>query len=282
MFQMTPEIENLIDRALMEDLSLGDVTTEAIIPADMVGKGTLQSNSKGILAGIDIALAVFHRVDLTLKTCPLIHDGHTLHPGDTIASIEGKVSSILKAERTSLNFLQRLSGIATKTNSYVEAVSAYKSRILDTRKTTPGLRILEKYAVRMGGGYNHRENLGTGMLVKDNHIQALINNGLKLVDIVKRAIDKTPNAMKVEVEVESFKQAKDALESGVEILLLDNMTTEEMIKVVKMARGKATTEASGGINLNRVKEVAGTGVDFISIGALTHSVNALDLSLNIL
>ena len=281
MFEITPEIENLIDRALTEDLSMGDITTEAIIPTSIIGTGILQTNSEGILAGINVSLAVFHRVDPTLKTDHFINDGSTIHPGDTIASISGKVSSILKAERTALNFLQHLSGIATKTNSYVQAVSKYKSQILDTRKTTPGLRTLEKYAVRMGGGYNHRGNLGTGILVKDNHIQTLINNGFELIDIVKHAIDKTPHTMKTEIEIENFKQAKDALESGANLLLLDNMSTDEMIEVVKIAEGKAITEASGGINLNTVEKVAATGVDFISIGALTHSVTSLDLSLNI-
>ena len=281
MFQIAPEVEALIDRALIEDLSIGDPTTEALVPQDITGRGELKAKATGVLAGVDVALAVFRRVDPSLETHPLINDGSTVQRGDVIALIEGGVSSMLKAERTALNFLQRLSGIATATSSYVEAVSGHRARIVDTRKTTPGLRTLEKYAVRVGGGHSHRRNLGDGILIKDNHIQALRNQGLSLADIIKKAHNEASHTVKVEVEVEGLSQVKEALGAGAEILLLDNMGLQEMAEAVELARGRAVIEASGGISLDTVAAVAATGVDMISVGALTHSVKALDISLDL-
>ena len=278
---MTPEVEALIDRALTEDLSIGDPTTEAIVPPGLTGRAELISGEEGVLAGVDIALAVFRRVDPGLETKPLIQDGSVLQPGDVISSVEGAVSPILKAERTALNFLQRLSGIATETGRYVKAASGYRARIVDTRKTTPGLRALEKYAVRVGGGHNHRRNLGDGILIKDNHLQALRNQGLSLADVIKRARANASHTVKIEVEVEDLDQVAEALDVGAEILLLDNMGTQEMTEAVGLARGRAVTEASGGVNLETVRVVAATGVDLISVGALTHSVRALDISLDL-
>jgi nicotinate-nucleotide pyrophosphorylase (carboxylating) len=279
---MTPEIEGLIDRALTEDLSIGDPTTEILIPPDLTGRANLVAKAEGILAGIDVALAVFTRVDLALNTQAFIQDGSGLEVRAIMGSIEGRVSSILKAERTALNFLRRLSGIATATDKCVQAVAGHDVRIVDTRKTTPGLRALEKYAVRAGGGHNHRQNLGDGILIKDNHIQALRQRGLSLGEIVRKAQTEASHTIRVEVEVDNVAQAKEALDAGAEILLLDNMGLQEMAEAVELAKGKAVTEASGRIDVETVGAVAATGVDLISVGALTHSVRALDISLDLL
>jgi nicotinate-nucleotide pyrophosphorylase (carboxylating) len=209
----------------------------------------------------------------------LIHDGTSIEAGDIVGIITGSVISILKAERVALNFLQRLSGIATLTARYVEEVSGLHSKILDTRKTTPGLRGLEKYAVRMGGGYNHRMHLGDGVLIKDNHIAALRAMGMNLKDIVAKARQEAPAGITIEIEVTNTKEAVDALKAGVDIIMLDNMTPNEMKQVVNLVAGQAKIEASGGITLENVHQVAMTGVDIISIGALTHSFTALDISL---
>lgn len=282
MFKMTPDMESLIDRALAEDLSIGDPTTEILIPPGLVSKADLMAKAEGVLAGVDVALAVFRRVDPTLGSTVFIEDGGGLETGARIASLEGPVSSILTAERTALNFVRRLSGVATETSKYVAAVSGYRVRIVDTRKTTPGLRTLEKQAVKAGGGYNHRQNLGDGILIKDNHIQALRGEGLSLGEIVRKAQAGASHTVRVEVEVEDLEQAEEALDAGAEILLLDNMDVAEMTKTVEMAKGRAITEASGLINLDTVRSVAATGVDLISVGALTHSSKALDLSLELL
>jgi nicotinate-nucleotide pyrophosphorylase (carboxylating) len=281
LIQMTPEIESLVDRALTEDLSIGDPTTEAIIPSEIISKANVVARAAGILAGVEVALAVFKRVDPRIEAEALLPDGSTLKPADVIAAVHGPASSILKAERTALNFMQRLSGIATQTARYIQAVEGCGVRIVDTRKTTPGLRTLEKYAIRVGGGHNHRRNLGDGILIKDNHIQVLQEQGMSLGEIIRKARANASHTIKVEVEVEDLGQAQEALDAGAEILLLDNMGPQEMTKAVRLARGKAVTEASGGINLETVREVAATGVDLISVGELTHSVKALDISLDI-
>jgi nicotinate-nucleotide pyrophosphorylase (carboxylating) len=280
-FWMSPEIESLIDRALMEDLSLGDPTTEALIPPDLARRAELVAKEEGVLAGVDVALAVFKRVDPALEISSHMQDGSGLEAGVRIAAVEGPVASILMAERTALNFTRRLSGVATETSRYVRAVEGYKARIIDTRKTAPGLRTLDKYAVRAGGGHNHRRNLGDGILIKDNHIRALRSQGLSLGDIIGKAYASASHTIKIEVEVENLDHVREALEAGAEILLLDNMGLEEMAEAVKLARGIAVTEASGGVSLERVTEVAATGVDLISVGALTHSAKALDISLDL-
>ena len=277
---MTPEIESLIDRALSEDLSIGDPTCDALIPPELQARAVMVAKSDGVLAGVDVALAVFRRVDPTLDARARLSDGSPLSPGDAIAAISGSATSIMMAERTALNFAQRMSGIATATRRYVDAVAGYDVRIVDTRKTTPGLRTLDKYAVRCGGGHNHRRNLGDGILIKDNHIQALRDDGLSLADVVRRAHANAPHTVRVEVEVESVEEAREALDAGAEILLLDNMAPTEMARAVELARGRAVTEASGGIDLDTVRDVAASGVDLISVGALTHSVRALDISLD--
>ena len=280
MFQMTPDTEALIDRALSEDLSIGDPTTDILIPADMQGQAVFVAKEAGVLAGIDVALAVFKRVDASLHTDVVIGDGAHIKPNDMIAAVKGRMNSILKAERTALNFIRRLSGIATETAAYVRAVEEYPVRIVDTRKTTPGLRALEKYAIRAGGGYNHRQNLGDGILIKDNHIDALGSLGMSLGDVVRKANSEKSHTINVEVEVEDMAQVEEALAAGAKILLLDNMDPEEMAIAVRAARGKAVTEASGNITLDTVRAAAASGVDIISVGALTHSAMSLDISLD--
>lgn len=275
------QVEQLVDSALAEDLGSGDVTTEALIPENQEGKAYLVAKGQGVLAGIGVATMVFHRVDPALRVKELVADGGRVHPGDRMAAIEGKVASILRAERAALNFLQRLSGIATETAKYVEAVSGTKALITDTRKTAPGLRLLEKYAVRVGGGHNHRQNLGDGVLIKDNHLVALRSRGVGLGEVIKKARQHAPHTLKIEVEVESVEQAQEALSAGADIIMLDNMNLEDMRQVVELARGRAVIEASGGITLDSVRAVADTGVDLISVGALTHSAKALDISLEL-
>jgi len=281
LYQITPETESLIDRAIYEDLSIGDPTTDLLIPPDLQGKASFVSKVEGVLAGIDVGLAVFKRIDPSLETKVLMQDGALLKPNDLIAEVSGSVASILKAERTALNFVRRLSGIATTTAAYVREVQGNHVRIIDTRKTTPGLRTLEKYAIRAGGGHNHRQNLGDGILIKDNHIEALAKMGLNLGDVIRKAHDNKSHTINVEVEVENLAQVDEALSAGAEILLLDNMGLEDMTTAVKMCEGKAVTEASGTITLERVRAVAETGVDLISVGALTHSSDALDISLDL-
>jgi nicotinate-nucleotide pyrophosphorylase (carboxylating) len=274
-------VEQIVDSALAEDLGSGDVTTEALISPTQEGKAYLRGKSEGVLAGMGVATMVFRRVDSALRVKELVADGSRVHPGDRLSVIEGRVVSILKAERAALNFLQRLSGIATETAKYVEAISGTKAVIADTRKTTPGLRILEKYAVRVGGGRSHRQNLGDGVLIKDNHLVALRSRGVGLGEAIKMARQHAARTLKIEVEVESVEQAQEALSAGVDIIMLDNMNLEEMRQVVQLAQGRALLEASGGITLDSVRAVADTGVDLISVGALTHSAKALDISLEL-
>jgi nicotinate-nucleotide pyrophosphorylase (carboxylating) len=275
------QIEEIIDRALVEDLGKGDVTTEALIPADRRGTGFIVAKKEGILAGINVAKQVFHRVDPELTVEVLLEDGAGVKLGSKLASVSGSIASILKAERVALNFLQRLSGIASETNRYVEAVKGLPVRIMDTRKTTPGLRSLEKHAVKAGGGDNHRMSLSEGILIKDNHLAALRSRGLNIKQIVARARQNSPQRLPVEVEVATVSEALEAAEAGADIVMLDNMNLEDMRKAVKSIHGRALIEASGGITLANVRAVAETGVDFISIGALTHSARALDISLEL-
>jgi nicotinate-nucleotide pyrophosphorylase (carboxylating) len=273
------QIDTIIDIALDEDAVQGDVTTSALISPDLTGKATLLVKEKGVLAGIEIARRVFERVDAAIQFEILIKDGTAIKPGDIAAAISGSVSGILKAERTALNFLQRLSGIATLTAQYVAEVKGTDAKIYDTRKTTPGMRLLEKYAVRMGGGTNHRMSLGDAVLIKDNHIAALRAQGVNLKEIISKAHQNTPAGMTIEIEVTSVKEAEEAVKAGADIIMLDNMKTQDMSKVVKSVAGRAKLEASGKITLANVRKAALTGVDIISIGALTHSYKALDISL---
>ena len=281
MIHLTPEVQHLIDLALAEDQVFSDPTTAALIPPDLKGTGVIRSKAQGVVAGLDVALAVFRRVDPELGTESLMSDGASVAPGDDLARVEGSAASILRAERPALNFLQRMSGIATDTARYVKVVEACRARIVDTRKTVPGLRYLDKYAVRAGGGGNHRLNLADGILIKDNHIEALRSREIGLGDTVKLALERAPHTIKVEVEVTNQEELREALDAGAHIIMLDNMSIEEMRRAVETVAGRAVLEASGGVNLETVREVAETGVDLISVGSLTHSVKALDLSLDL-
>ena len=264
---------------MTEDIGGGDITSESLIPANLQAKTTILAKAEGVLAGIDLAKLVFIKVDPDLKFKALLKDGVKLIPGDIIATVTGNARSILKAERLALNFLQKLSGIATQTKQYVDIIRDLPVDILDTRKTTPGMRLLEKYAVSMGGGRNHRFNLSDGILIKDNHLATLRAHGMTLKEIVAKAKSNAPKGIKVEVEVTNLKEVKEAVAAGADIIMFDNMSPAQMRRAVKIVPANIYTEASGGITLKNVRAVAETGVNFISIGALTHSSKALDISL---
>jgi len=278
---MEEQLDKIIDIALAEDLSQGDVTSEALIPPDLQGKASLLVKAKGVLAGGEVAKGVLLRVDPSLKVEIVIKDGAEVKPGDIIATISGRVISIFKAERVALNFLTRLSGIASLTAQYVAKTHGFAANIKDTRKTTPGLRLLEKYAVRMGGGQNHRLHLADGILIKDNHLAALRALGMSLKDIITKAKENAPKGLKVEVEVNTTQEALDAAEAGADIIMLDNMSHEEMRHITSLVPSHIEIEASGGITLDNLGTAAMAGVDVISIGALTHSPKALDISLEL-
>jgi nicotinate-nucleotide pyrophosphorylase (carboxylating) len=277
----TPQVKQFIAQAIAEDLGQGDVTTETLIPKAQRGGAAITTKASGIIAGVEIAKQVFLKVDPELKLVILIEDGTEVKPGDIVAKIEGRVASILKAERVALNLLQHLSGIASETNHYVQAVNGLPMQITDTRKTIPCLRTLEKYAVQVGGGKNHRMHLGDGILIKDNHLVALRHQGLSITEVVTRARQKAPPKLKIEVEVKTPQEAAEAAGAGADIIMLDNMGLEDMRQAVQLIKGRALIEASGGITLDKVRAVAETGVDLVSIGALTHSVKALDISLEL-
>jgi nicotinate-nucleotide pyrophosphorylase (carboxylating) len=273
------QLNTLIDLALEEDIGSGDITSETLIPADLRAKTTLLAKADGVLAGIDLAKLVFIKVDPDLKFKTLLKDGAKLHPGDIIGTVTGNARSLLKAERVALNFLQKLSGIASQTAEYVAIIGDLPVEILDTRKTTPGMRLLEKYAVSMGGGRNHRFNLSDGILIKDNHLATLRAHGMTLWEIVNKAKSGAPEGIKVEIEVTNLKEVREAVAAAADIIMFDNMNPAKMRAAVKIVPAGIMTEASGNINFKTVRSVAETGVNFISIGALTHSSKALDISL---
>lgn len=269
-------VRELIKIALKEDIGTGDITSKLVLPNKLKITAHIVAKEKGILAGIDVAKQVFHAVDKTLRFIPFKRDGAKLAPNTVIAAIRGEARSILTAERTALNFLQHLSGIATLTSQFVTAIKATKAKILDTRKTIPGLRILEKHAVKVGGGENHRFGLYDMVLIKSNHIQ--IAGGItQALNRVKKASRK---GLRIEIETKDLNEVREALAANAQLIMLDNMPLTEMQKAVRM--GKAKYEASGGITLKNVRKVAQTGVDYISIGAITHSAKALDIALKIL
>lgn len=270
-------IRPIIIKALEEDIGHGDITTSAIIRDSLEAKGLIIAKEDFVLAGIGVASECFKTLDPEIIFKERFGDGNKVKARKVIAEVKGNAQTILMAERVALNFLQRLSGIATLTSKYVEKIKGTKAKIVDTRKTTPGLRVLEKYAVRMGGGFNHRFGLYDAVLIKDNHIE-LSGSIKKAVENVK---GKTSHTTRIEVEARSLKEVKDALQSGVDIIMLDNMDLETTGKAVKLIKGKALIEASGNINLDNVREMAKTGVDLISIGAITHSAPAVDISLEI-
>lgn len=275
----TREVKQIIELALAEDGVTNDITSKLIIPEDLEASATLLAKAPGVLAGIELFKAVFERVDNKIKVELRLQDGDRVKPGDVAALVSGHARSILAAERSAMNFICHLSGVASATARYVEQVAGLPVSIVDTRKTSAGQRLLEKHAVVCGGGKNHRFNLSDGILVKDNHIAALRRSGMRLGDIVARARRANISGLKLEVEVTSLAEAVEAAGAGADMLLLDNMTTADMKKTVDLLRGRARFEASGGITLENVRAVAETGVDIISIGALTHSARALDLSL---
>jgi len=275
---LSREVELLISAALAEDAPHGDITSEAIIPPRQLSRALLMAKQDGVLAGLEVFGRVFQKIDPRTAVNRLSRDGRTFRAGDVLAEIEGKSLVLLKGERTALNFLQRLSGIATTTRIYVDAVAGTKAKILDTRKTTPGLRSLEKYAVRMGGGENHRLNLSTMVLIKDNHLKLVGDVG----EAVRRARAKIKRGVVIEVEATNLGQARAALESGADWIMLDNMPPERMRKIVAWIGGRRPLEASGNVGLENVRRIAETGVDYISVGKLTHSYVSVDLSLEFL
>ena len=281
MSELPPEVHRLIDAALAEDQAFNDPTTQALVPPEIHAIGMVRAKAHGVLAGVEVAMAVFRRMDASLNTQILLSDGSELSPGDDIARVQGQAGSILRAERVGLNFLQRMSGIASETNRYVRAVEGSRARIVDTRKTVPGLRYLDKYAVRMGGGYNHRLNLADGILIKDNHIEALRSREMGLKEVIQLALSRASHTIKVEVEVETLEGTREAADAGAHIIMLDNMPVDMMRQAMEIIAGRAVVEASGGITMDTVRAVAGTGVDLISIGGLTHSPTALDISLDL-
>jgi len=263
---------DLVRRALEEDVGRGDVTTEATVPPQALARGVFIAKSECVVAGLDVAFEVFDQVDDAVDCSPKLRDGDRCPVGTTIAVVNGPARALLIAERTALNLLQRLSGIATLASHYVTAASG-RIIILDTRKTTPTLRALEKYAVRCGGAQNHRAGLYDAILIKDNHIR--LAGGVR--NAVARARAHRPD-LAVEIEAETLEQVDEALDAGAEIVLADNMTTDQIREVVRRARGRAKVEISGGVTLARIPELAATGADFVSVGALTHSAPAVDIS----
>jgi len=274
-------LRRLAKNALKEDQAWQDVTTTALVPPEQKGRGTIIAREEGVLAGLPLAEAVFKAVDPSLQWQPLAAEGSRLSPGQEVACIEGPLAAILRGERVALNYLTHLSGVATATARLVAAIAGLPVGIRDTRKTTPGLRTLEKYAVRVGGGQSHRLTLADAVLIKDNHLAALRARGLGIAEALRRAGEQAPAGMRVQIEVTTVDEARQALEAGGRELLLDNMPPEDMRRVVEMARGRAVLEASGGISLGNVRRVAETGVDYISVGAITHSARALDMSLQV-
>ena len=270
------QVESFVARFLEEDIGRGDRTTEAVVPEDLPGRARIESREEAVVAGLDVARICFSSLGEVVWQ-PQVRDGDRVNPGDVVARVEGPMRVLLTAERTALNLLQRLSGIATMTRRYIDAVGTSPTQVVDTRKTTPGLRMLEKYAVRVGGGSNHRAGLDDGILIKDNHIAAAGS----VAEAVARARAAAPHGLKVEVEVQDLDQLDEAISAGAEAILLDNMSPQLVREAVTRAGGKALLEASGGITLETVSEYAETGVDLISVGALTHSVRAIDLSLEV-
>lgn len=272
------EVRRAIQRALVEDIGAGDITTEATVPEDTRATGIFLAKSDGVLSGLDVARQVFAMIDPAIRFQARARDGARVERGATLATVTGPARGILAGERVALNFLQRLSGIATVTARYVEAVRHTRARVIDTRKTTPGLRLLEKAAVRHGGGHNHRIGLFDGILIKDNHLAA-IGGPDRIARAIRAARQRAPHTLRVQVEVTTLDELDQALAAEADAILLDNMEVETMAEAVRRTAGRALLEASGGITLETIRAVAETGVDLISVGALTHSAPSLDISL---
>lgn len=270
-------INNIINLAILEDIGIGDITSTLTIPENSEVKAHIIAKERLILAGMPFAIEVFNAIDRKIKIDVFHEEGSVLESGDIVAEVSGKAKGILAAERIALNILQRISGIASLTNTYVNKVKEFPVKIADTRKTTPGMRIMEKYGVKIGGGVNHRYGLYDGILIKDNHI--------KIVGSIKRAVElarRSHHLLKIEVEVKNLKEFNEALESGADVIMLDNMSLEDIREAVRLAKGKVILEVSGNVNLDNVVSIAETGVDIISIGSLTHSARAVDISMKII
>ncbi len=271
-------IDALIEAALKEDMPQGDITSDSVIPPNSISRAILLAKDTGILAGIYVAERVFKKIDPTVTFEVNLKDGQKIRKGDKLATLKGPSRSLLKGERTALNFLQRMSGIATMTNEYVKALEGEKTKVLDTRKTTPGLRSLEKYAVKMGGGTNHRMNLSDMVMIKDNHLKIVGS----ISEAVKRARKKIKPGIKIEVETASIDEVREALEAGADIIMLDNMSWKKMKEVMDLINRRIPVEVSGNINKRKIGRIAELGVDFVSIGSITHSYNSLDISMEFL
>ncbi|MFO8048686.1 MAG: carboxylating nicotinate-nucleotide diphosphorylase [Desulfosudaceae bacterium] len=271
------EIKQLIEAALAEDIGSGDLTTDSLIPAEAAGRGVVVAKEELVPAGIEVARQVFACLDPDSRFSVLVEDGQAVKAGTTIFEVQGRMRALLKGERTALNFLQRLSGIATLTRSWVEELDGTGSRLVDTRKTTPGLRGLEKYAVRVGGAHNHRLGLFDGVLIKDNHIIAC--GGIAAA--VSRARDKAHHLVRIEVEVSGVEEAAEAVAAGADVIMLDNMSTAAIAEAVSRINGRAVVEVSGTITRERLRQLAEAGADIISSGSLTHSARAVDLSMRL-
>jgi len=269
------EIERIIRTALEEDIGLGDITTEATVPAGVSARAELVAKEDFVLAGLDVAARVFAELDHQVAFEKLKADGEKIARGDVIAWIKGDARILLQGERVALNLLQRMSGIATLTSRFVAAIEGTGTVVVDTRKTVPGLRVLDKYAVRMGGGKNHRTSLYDGVLIKENHVAAAGGIGAA----VARARKRISHVLKVEIETRDLEEVRQALEAGADVILLDNMNLTQLREAVTLIDGRAVTEASGGVSLETIRDIAETGVDVISVGALTHSCRAVDISM---
>lgn len=275
--EIPPYVVDILYRAIEEDVGFGDITSSLLIPEESKSKAIFIAKEDFIIAGLPFAEKIFSLIDSSILFNYTLKDGVKVKSGDTIAEIYGKTRSILLGERVSLNILQRLSGVATLTRMFVEKVKGTKAKIVDTRKTTPCLRFMEKYAVKIGGGENHRFGLYDGILIKDNHIKA-VGSISKAIELAKRS----HHLSKIEIEVKNISELSEAINAGADVVMLDNMSVEDMKEAVKISDGKIMLEASGGVTLENVKEIAETGVDFISIGAITHSFKASDISLKII
>jgi nicotinate-nucleotide pyrophosphorylase (carboxylating) len=272
-----PQVDRLIELALEEDIGRGDVTTQALIPPDKKGAAQIRAKEKLVVAGLPVAARVFMKLDKEVHFLPMVEEGQEVEAGQALAQLRGPVASILTGERVALNFLMRLSGIATYTRKVVAAVKDFPVAVVDTRKTTPGWRVLEKYAVKVGGAQNHRFGLFDGVLIKNNHLTAVGS----ITEAVRRAKEKTPQLLKIEVEVADLKGLEEALAAGADIIMLDNFDEATLAEAVKLTQGRSLLEASGGMTMERLPKVAATGVNYISMGALTHSAPAVDIHLRL-
>ena len=275
-------IRQIVKTALEEDLGFGDLTSSALLSPDMVAKAQIVAKEAMVVAGLAVAQEVFHQIDDSLTVTFHQRDGAWVRANTQLLTITGNAQSLLQAERVALNFMQRLGGVSTLTRQFCRAVGEHSVKIADTRKTTPGLRVLEKWAVRLGGGYNHRFSLHDGILIKDNHLMVLATNHISLSQACQLAKQQAPHGLRISVEVESLAQVREALQGKADIILLDNMSPSKIQQAVKIIKSQALVEVSGGITLHNIQDIANKGIDIISIGALTHSAPAMDLSMDII